>query len=747
MSTSPAIRFVFAVALAFLSAAPVSARERRDSGATPLVWVPASAEMAPTPREAPDDGPGGLAPVVAASTCNAEINGDNITDFASVDAQALRDALAAVAANGTVKIAGYCAGALPQGGTTQTALITQTITLAGGYTTTDWTTYNPAGNPSTLDALLGGRVISATAAATLRGFMVTGGYISSTVNASGGGINAAGAMTLSEMTVAGNTITGNSIDHHGGGAYIGGPANVANTTFSNNVAKIRGGGLYANTTLTLSGTQFLSNTATGHGGGTFANGAVTLNGGLFQNNASSLFGGGLYAVSTLALSGTQFLSNTADYGGGVLALGAVTLNGGVFQNNRAGTDGGGLYVYTLALSGTQFLSNTATTGDGGGAWAIAARPNGGVFQNNRAGRNGGGLYAFSTLALTSTQFLSNTATNGSGGAAFVLGEATLSGGMFQNNSAGDRGGGLIARSTLALSDTQTLNGGVFQNNRAGFGGGGLYARSTLVLSGTQFLSNTATDGSGGGVRAVRALTLNGVVFQNNRAGFGGGGLHVQSTLALNGGVFQNNRAGENGGGLYAESTLALTSTQFLGNVAGFSGGGLYLAMANAKRVVNALFARNAATLNGAAIYAEDAGPLSLIHTTIVSPTAPAGATETVYVFAGTVYLTNTLIATHTIGIARAGGTVSDWNTLFAGVATPYNGAVTSVGGITGAARFANPASDDYHLGAGSAALNAGIDAGVYTDFEGQARPFGAGFDIGYDESVIGPLAYLPMVVR
>jgi hypothetical protein len=100
MSISPATRFVFALAVGLLSAAPVAARA--NEAAAPLVWALASAEMAPTPGEGPDAGPGGLAPVVAASTCNAEINGDNITDFSSVDAQALRDALAAVAANGLV---------------------------------------------------------------------------------------------------------------------------------------------------------------------------------------------------------------------------------------------------------------------------------------------------------------------------------------------------------------------------------------------------------------------------------------------------------------------------------------------------------------------------------------------------------------------------------------------------------------------------------------------------------------------
>jgi hypothetical protein len=55
-------------------------------------------------------------------------------------------------------------------------------------------------------------------------------------------------------------------------------------------------------------------------------------------------------------------------------------------------------------------------------------------------------------------------------------------------------------------------------------------------------------------------------------------------------------------------------------------------------------------------------------------------------------------------------------------------------------------NDNYHLGSGSAAINAGTDVGVVTDIDGQVRPFDAGFDIGYDEAVIYPV-YLPLIIR
>jgi hypothetical protein len=47
-------------------------------------------------------------------------------------------------------------------------------------------------------------------------------------------------------------------------------------------------------------------------------------------------------------------------------------------------------------------------------------------------------------------------------------------------------------------------------------------------------------------------------------------------------------------------------------------------------------------------------------------------------------------------------------------------------------------AEDYRLLSGSAAIDAGVDAGVTTDIDGQTRPYGDHVDIGADEFV--PLA-------
>jgi hypothetical protein len=44
--------------------------------------------------------------------------------------------------------------------------------------------------------------------------------------------------------------------------------------------------------------------------------------------------------------------------------------------------------------------------------------------------------------------------------------------------------------------------------------------------------------------------------------------------------------------------------------------------------------------------------------------------------------------------------------------------------------------DDYHLTIDSPCIDSGTDAGVYTDIDGEERPWGSGFDMGADEFVL-----------
>jgi len=693
----------------------------------------------------------------------------------------IQAAVDAATAGNTVKVAGYCAGVQARAGTNQTVYISKTLTIQGGYTLTDWMTSNPIANPTTLDAQGNGRVVvmTGTVSVSLESLRVTNGRTAG-ANEHGGGIYAVNAtVAISNSVVLSNTTGG---------------------------AGSQGGGLYADQGLALTNTQFLSNTSPSNGGGVYAANIVTLAGGLFQNNRSTgNNGGGLYANSGLTLADTQFISNTApSLGGGAYVAGVAQLTGGLFQINRStANSGGGLYVNnTLTLIGTQFISNAASS-SGGGVYAVAATLiNGRIENNNCTGGTcqGGGLFTNGTLALTDTQFLSNTAVS-HGGAAYGNGATTLAGGYLQNNRCTGgtcRGGGLDANGTLTLSGTQFISntsggngggayaGGVaqlsnarFQINRStGSSGGGLYANNTLTLSETPFVSNTAAvDGGGayvngsatlvgglfqnnqssnygGGLYVFNTLTLTGTQFLSNTIGAIGGGVHVSGGATVTGGRFENNRCtnpGCWGGGFYADKTLALTGTQFFGNTATGDGGAFYLGNGAGSRLVNALFARNAAGGDGAAMYLLAAvgggGSADIVHATVTSPTVGTGQAIYVGHSAATVNVTNTIVASYTTGIQRAGGTVNtvneDYN-LFFGNTNNIQGTVGSGGHSLAdlAPVFVNQSSDDYHLGVGSAAIDNGADIGVTTDFEGDTRPQGHGFDIGCDESSLSAEADL-----
>jgi len=182
----------------------------------------------------------------------------------------------------------------------------------------------------------------------------------------------------------------------------------------------------------------------------------------------------------------------------------------------------------------------------------------------------------------------------------------------------------------------------------------------------------------------------------------------------------------------------VADTTFVSNTANQWGGGVFFGSFKPAPAtgdfVNTLFAANRANSNqGAGLYAANSGGddvVTLRHVTIASPTVGSGSA--VYVLNGMVNITNTIVASYSVGLERAGGVLNENYNLFSGVATPYIGTIVSGGNsMIGAAAFADTTS--YKLSDASAAIDNGTNVGVTSDFEGDARPLGGGFDIGWDE--------------
>jgi len=265
--------------------------------------------------------------------CMVEATGDNVTDYMSLTSDAaLENAISAVAAGATLKVAGVCNNA--------SFTVNKNLTIEGAYTVGYWT--YPAATTafsSTLDGENANTVV--------------------TVNS---GITA----TLNYLTIAnGSALTGAGINNAG-------TLTVNNSTFSNNIGLTtqdsKGGGIYNSATLTVNYSTFTGNTAKVSGGG-IANysGTATVNNSTFTSNTTTTDGGGLFNNGgTVTVNNSTFSSNSAKWGGGISnSGGTANINSSTFTGNSATQQGGGIYNwYAMTLTGSTLSSNTAPYGGG-----------------------------------------------------------------------------------------------------------------------------------------------------------------------------------------------------------------------------------------------------------------------------------------------------------------------------------------------------------------------------------------------
>jgi hypothetical protein len=144
--------------------------------------------------------------VEPAPTCFVSVNNSGITDYASAGASALQAAVNAANDGDLLRIAGTCTGVQSVDGTDQTVYISKTLTLQGGYNNADWgEAPDPDTHPTVLDAENSGRVVFIPSGrdVTLDGLVIKNG----SVTGSGGGIQNAGTLTVTNSVIDENTAT------------------------------------------------------------------------------------------------------------------------------------------------------------------------------------------------------------------------------------------------------------------------------------------------------------------------------------------------------------------------------------------------------------------------------------------------------------------------------------------------------------------------------------------------------------
>jgi uncharacterized repeat protein (TIGR01451 family) len=325
----------------------------------------------------------------------------------------------------------------------------------------------------------------------------------------------------------------------------------------------------------------------------------------------------------------------------------------------------------------------------------------------------------------------------------------ITGGNASNQGRGEAGGGIYAEIKVQISPTNTTIADNHIYSNTAYNGGGVYLDqgAPFTLSGNTISSNTAGRAGGGMVAHAVAITMINNVFAGNSASLGGG-LDVEfGEAVLQGNTFRANSAGEAGGGVFVYGSTAKFDTNVVVSNTASRGGGLAIFGKQDWRdsaLVNTLVAENQASLEGAGIYISGA-PLHLWHTTLARNSGGDGSGVTIGSWnpwaspgASTVDLTNTILVSQSVGLRVADGSTVNVDSIL-WYNTPItvsqnSGAVVSVQNqITGDPDFLDPDGGDYHIGAASAARDAGIVSRTLKDLDGQVRPMGFGYDLGTDE--------------
>jgi hypothetical protein len=183
-------------------------------------------------------------------------------------------------------------------------------------------------------------------------------------------------------------------------------------------------------------------------------------------------------------------------------------------------------------------------------------------------------------------------------------------------------------------------------------------------------------------------------------------------------------------------------------------------MAGDAQLVNNVIAGNVSGSEGPGLHIEGASVRAL-HTTVAGNEMLTGDPyyegSGIYARPGptgnasTLFFTNTIVASHTVAIDTWVSTARFRDTLWYGnLAMKFGDDVTLINNHHGHPAFVDPAAGDYHLLPGSAALDVGTDARVYTDVDGDARPQWCGPDVGADELVVDGTChqfYFPLIFR
>lgn len=406
------------------------------------------------------------------------------------------------------------------------------VSVAGGYTPSNWNAADPINNPTILNAqsIPGRRVVhinttNDTDIVAIQGLIMQNGYV---IDDDGAGIYLQnGSLLLENSQLRNNTIHGVG---EGGGLYIdGAAATISDSSISNNNA--RTGLLATSSTLVITNSVVENNNSRGivvqASDVEIANSIVQNNGEdgfslytggysqvtLTDNEIRANLGDGIHGWWDLTIVATgNLIENNQEYGINLLGSDLANLTDNTVRNNREG----GLEVNCLltgSINDNVIIGNGNSTSYGGG---ISVNKSSLTLAGNLISENiantGGGLHVSSTINCTlPTQILMKKNT-------FIGNQANLHGGtLFVSDDEGTvqiSGENDMFVQNRSSSEAIYINGGNLTAAHwtlADNGNNGL-----VVLNGTAVLTNT-------------------IVANHTNAGFSGNNISANYVLGYNNG--------------------------------------------------------------------------------------------------------------------------------------------------------------------------------------------------------------------